>query len=171
MKAKPARLPAPTKSQDSRPRERSYGTNRRALYEYHILETIEVGIALMGTEVKSVRASRVNLREGYAKVERGELWLYGAHISTYEAGSRYNHEPTRPRKLLAHTREIARLAGRASEPGATLVPLRIYDSHGHVKVQLAVAKGKHSYDKREAIAEREARREIERAVKHDLLGR
>jgi SsrA-binding protein len=159
------------KDHTERPRERSYGTNRRALYEYHILETLEVGVALTGTEVKSIRAGRVNLREAYARVERGELWLYGAHISPYDAGSRYNHEPTRPRKLLAHTREIGRLAGRASEPGATLVPLRIYDRKGHVKLELAVARGKHSYDKRASIAEREARREIDRAVKRDLVGR
>ncbi len=159
------------KTKDKPTRERPYGTNRRALYEYHILETLEVGIALTGTEVKSIRAGRVNLREAYARVERGELWLYGAHISPYDAGNRFNHEPTRPRKLLAHTREIARLAGKASEPGATLVPLKIYDRHGHVKVELAVARGKRSYDKRAAIADREARREIDRAVKRDLVGR
>lgn len=155
-------------SQETRPRERSYATNRRALYEYHVLETLEVGIALTGTEIKSVRAGRVNLREAYARVERAELWLYNAHISPYEAGNRYNHEPTRTRKLLAHTREIGRLAGRASESGATLVPLRMYDRRGHVKIELAVARGKHRYDKRAALAERDARREIERATKREL---
>jgi SsrA-binding protein len=149
-------------------RERLYATNRRALHEYHLLETLEVGIALTGTEIKSVRAGKVNLREAYARVERGELWMHNAHISPYEAGNRYNHEPTRPRKLLAHTREIARLAGKASESGVTLVPLRMYDRDGHVKVALAVARGKHSYDKRAALAERDARREIERAVKRDF---
>jgi len=152
------------------PRERVYATNRRALHEYQILETIEVGIVLTGTEIKSVRAGRVNLRQAYARVERGELWLYNAHISPYEAGNRYNHEPTRKRKLLAHTREIGRLAGKATESGATLVPLKMYDRKGHVKVELAVARGKRSYDKRAALAERDARREIERAVKRDYVG-
>jgi SsrA-binding protein len=150
------------------PRERVYATNRRAYHEYHILESLEVGIALTGTEIKSVRAGKVNLREAYARVDRRELWLYNAHISHYEAGNRYNHDPLRQRKLLAHTREIGRLAGRASEPGVTLIPLRLYDKRGKVKVELAVAKGKHSYDKRQAIAERDARREIERATKRDL---
>ncbi|HZT07898.1 MAG TPA: SsrA-binding protein SmpB [Chloroflexota bacterium] len=154
--------------QEAPARERVYATNRRAYHEYHILETLEVGIALTGTEIKSVRAGKVNLREAYARVERGELWLLNAHISPYEAGNRYNHDPIRPRKLLAHTREIAHLAGRASETGVTLVPLRVYDRRGHVKVELGVARGKRSYDKRAAIAERDARREIERAVKRDL---
>lgn len=149
--------------------ERVYATNRRALHEYHILETIEVGIALSGTEVKSVRAGRVNLREAYARVERGELWLYNAHISRYEPGSRYNLDPTRPRKLLAHTREIGYLAGRQAEPGVTLIPLRMYDRNGRIKVELAVAKGKRMYDKREAVKEREAKREIARAVRHRLF--
>ena len=153
----------------TRPRERLYATNRRAVHEYHILETLEVGIALTGTEIKSVRAGRVNLRQAYAKVERRELWLYNAHISPYEAGSWTNHEPTRPRKLLAHTREIGRLAGRASESGVTLIPLRMYDKRGHVKIDLAVGRGKHSYDKRATMAERDARREIDRAVKRDFV--
>ena len=151
------------------PQERLYASNRRALHEYSILETLEVGIALTGTEIKSVRAGRVNLREAYARVERGELWLYNAHISPYEGGNRYNHEPTRKRKLLAHTREIGRLAGKATESGTTLVPLKMYDRGGHVKVELAVAKGKRSYDKRAALAERDARREIERAVKREYV--
>jgi len=147
---------------------RTYATNRRALHEYHILEDLEVGIALTGTEIKSVRAGRVNLREAYARVAGGELWLHNAHISPYDAGNRYNHEPTRTRKLLAHTREIGRLAGKASETGVTLIPLRMYDRRGHVKVALAVARGKRSYDKRAALAERQARREIDRAMKRDI---
>jgi SsrA-binding protein len=153
----------------ARPKERLYATNRRALHEYQILETLEVGIALTGTEIKSVRAGKVNLRQAYARVERGELWLYNAHISPYDAGNRYNHEPTRKRKLLAHTREIGRLAGKAGESGTTLVPLRMYDRGGRVKVELAAARGKRSYDKRAALAERDARREIERAVKRDYV--
>ncbi len=149
--------------------QRLYATNRYALYQYNILETIEVGIALTGTEIKSVRAGRVNLREAYARVERGELWLHNAHISQYDAGNRYNHDPIRPRKLLAHIREIARLAGKQSEPGVTLIPMRMYDRNGHVKVALAVAKGKRSYDKRETVKEREAQREIARAVRRNLF--
>ena len=155
--------------QEAPARERVYATNRRAFHEYHILETIEVGIALTGTEIKSVRAGKVNLREGYGRVERRELWLHNVHISPYEQGNRYNHDPIRPRKLLAHTREIGRLAGRQSEAGNTLIPLRVYDKRGHVKIELAVAKGKHSYDKRQAIAERDAKREMDRAVKRDLF--
>lgn len=155
-------------TQATQPRERTYATNRRAFHEYHILETIEVGIALTGTEIKSIREGRVNLREAYARVEHGELWLHNAHISPYEAGNRYNHDPLRTRRLLAHTREIGRLAGRASETGCTLVPIRMYDRNGHVKVALAVARGKRQYDKRAAMAERDARREIERATKRTI---
>jgi len=155
-------------SQATETRERTYATNRRAFHEYLILETLEVGIALTGTEIKSIREGRVNLREAYARVEGGELWLHNAHISPYEAGNRYNHDPLRTRRLLAHTREIGRLAGRASEAGCTLIPLRMYDRRGHVKVALAVARGKRQYDKRAALAERDARREIERATKYTI---
>jgi SsrA-binding protein len=155
--------------QEAPVQQRVYATNRRAFHEYHILEILEVGIALTGTEIKSVRLGKVNLREGYARVERRELWLHNVHISPYEQGNRYNHDPIRPRKLLAHTREIGRLAGRQSEPGNTLIPLRVYAKRGNVKIELAVAKGKHSYDKRQAIAERDAKREIDRAIKRDLF--
>lgn len=148
-------------------RERIYATNRVARYEYAILETLEVGIVLTGTEIKSVRAGRANLREAFARVERGELWLHNVHIAPYEAGNRYNHEATRPRKLLAHIREIARLAGQASKGGMTLVPLRLYDRNGYVKVQLGVARGKRQYDKRAAIARRDAERQIARAAKRE----
>src|SRR4051794_19873434 len=139
--------------------QRVYATNRRAFHEYHIVETLEVGTALTGTEIKSVRLGKVNLREGYARVERRELGLHNDHIAPYDQGNRYNHDPIRPRKLLAHTREIGRLAGKQSEPSTTLIPLRVYAKRGHVKVELAVARGKHSYDKRNAIAERDAKRE------------
>jgi len=149
--------------------QRVYATNRRAFHEYHIVETLEVGIALTGTEIKSVRLGKVNLREGYARVERRELWLHNVHIAPYDQGNRYNHDPIRTRKLLAHTREIGRLAGNQSEPSTTLIPLRVYAKRGHVKVELAVARGKHSYDKRNAIAERDAKREMARAVKRDLF--
>ncbi len=144
---------------------RRYGTNRRARYDYHILETLEVGIVLTGTEIKSVRAGRVNLREAFARVEHRELWLINAHIATYDAGNRNNHEPTRTRKLLAHTREIGKLMGFANQTGTTLIPLQMYDRRGHVKIELAVARGKHSYDKREAIAKRDAERDIARAMR------
>lgn len=144
---------------------RTYAVNRRARYDYHILETLEVGIVLTGTEIKSVRAGRANLREAFARVERRELWLINAHIAPYDGGNRNNHEPTRTRKLLAHTREIGKLAGLAAQPGTTLIPLRMYDRRGHVKIELGVARGKHSYDKREAIAKRDAERQIARAMR------
>lgn len=145
--------------------DRLYANNRRARYDYHILESLEVGVVLTGTEIKSVRAGRANLREAFAKVDRRELWLINAHIAPYDAGSYANHDPLRPRKLLAHGREIAHLAGKAAEPGNTLIPLRLYDRRGHVKIELGVARGKHSYDKRQTIAKRDADRQIARAMR------
>lgn len=145
--------------------ERVYATNRKAFHDYTVLETAEAGMALSGTEVKSVREGKVNLRDSYAKVKDGEVWLYNSYVATYDQGNRYNHEPNRPRKLLLHKGEIGRLTGLVQDAGKTLVPLRLYDRKGHIKVQLALAKGKKSYDKRESIAEREASREIERAMK------
>ncbi len=145
--------------------DKVYATNRKAFHDYHILEDVEAGLALTGTEVKSVRAGRVNLREAFARVQNGEAWLWNAHIAPYERGTAWNHEPTRTRKLLLHRREIDRLAGQTRQTGVTLVPLSVYDKRGHIKVKLGVAKGKREYDKREAIAEREARRDIERAVR------
>ena len=156
-----ARAPAAASKQP----EKVFATTRKAYHDYHVLESVEAGIALTGTEIKSVRAGRVNLRDGYARVQDGELWLYNTHISPYEQGNRYNHEPLRPRKLLLHKGEIGRLAGKSQEQGLTLVPLRMYDRRGRAKVELAVVRGKRQYDKREAIAAREARREVERAVK------
>ncbi len=145
--------------------DKVYATNRKAFHDYHILEDVEAGLALTGTEVKSVRAGRVNLREAFARVQNGEAWLWNVHIAPYERGTAWNHEPTRTRKLLLHRREIDRLAGQTRQTGVTLVPLSVYDKRGHIKVKLGVAKGKREYDKREAIAEREARRDIERAVR------
>lgn len=139
--------------------------NRKAWHDYFILEQVEAGIALQGTEVKSLRAGRANLKDSFARVRDGEVWLYGAHISTYEQGNRYNHDPERPRKLLLHRREITRLRVRAEEKGLTLVPLSLYFKRGTAKVELAVAKGKAEHDKRHAIARRESQREIERAMK------
>lgn len=140
-------------------------TNRRARHEYHILETYEAGIMLSGTEIKSVRAGRVSLAEGFARIAGGEAWLEGVHISPYEHGGRYNLDPVRRRKLLLHRDELARLAGKTKEKGLTLVPLRLYIKRHRAKVELGLARGKKLYDKREAMAERSAQREIERALK------
>jgi SsrA-binding protein len=147
------------------PRETTLITNRQALHDYHILETVEAGLALQGTEVKSIRAGNANLREAYARESNGEIWLWNAHIAPFDQGNRWNHEPRRPRKLLLHTREIGRLAAKAKESGNTLVPLRLYEKRGKLKLELALAKGKRQYDKRAAIAERETKREIDRAIK------
>jgi SsrA-binding protein len=145
--------------------ERTLVTNRQALHDYHILETVEAGLSLVGTEVKSIRAGNVNLRDAYARPENGEIWLWNAHIAPFEQGNRWNHEARRPRRLLLHTREIGRLAAKATESGNTLVPLRLYDRGGKIKLELALGKGKRQYDKRAAIAERESKREIERTIK------
>ena len=155
----------------ARPHDKLFATNRKAYHDYHVLESLEAGLALTGTEIKSVRAGRVNLREGYARVQDGEIWLYNTHISPYEQGNRYNHEPTRPRKLLLHKGEIGRLTGKSQEQGLTLVPLRMYERRGHAKVELAVVRGKRQYDKREAIARRDAQREVDRAVKEAFTAR
>jgi SsrA-binding protein len=155
----------------ARPQDKVFATNRKAYHDYHVLESLEAGLALTGTEIKSVRAGRVNLREGYARVQDGEIWLYNTHISPYEQGNRYNHEPTRPRKLLLHKGEIGRLTGKSQEQGLTLVPLRMYERRGHAKVELAVVRGKRQYDKREAIARRDAQREVDRAVKEAFTAR
>src|SRR5918911_350864 len=158
-----AKAQAAAKKADA-PVERTLATNRQAFHDYNVLETVEAGLALAGTEVKSIRAGNVNLRDAYARPLDGEIWLWNAHIAPFEQGNRWNHEPRRPRRLLLHTREIGRLASKASESGYTLVPLRLYDRKGKIKLELGLARGKRQYDKRVAIAEREAKREIERAV-------
>ena len=141
--------------------------NRKARHEYHIDETFEAGIALKGTEIKSIRAGKANLQDSFARVENGELVLYNMHISPYEQGNRFNHEPKRPRKLLMHKREIMRLFGQTREKGSSLIPLKAYfKENGRVKIELALARGKKKYDKREDIATRDAKREIERALKN-----
>ncbi|MCC7104607.1 MAG: SsrA-binding protein SmpB [Chloroflexi bacterium] len=145
--------------------ERVLVTNRKAYHDYHVLETVEAGIALTGTEVKSIRAGRVNLREGYARIERGEAWLHNVHIAPYDQGNRYNHEPMRPRKLLLHRGELNRLAAKSREAGCTLVPLKLYDKRSRLKIELGLVRGKREYDKRAALSAREARRDIEREVK------
>ena len=139
--------------------------NRKAYHDYHILESLEAGIALTGTEIKSIRAGRVNIRDAYARPEGGELWLVNAHIAAYQPGSHYNHEPNRPRKLLLHRRQIDELAGMVMQKGLTLVPLKLYIKGGVAKLELGVARGKRLHDKREAMARRETEREIERALK------
>ena len=163
--AKAPRPPAVQAPKAEGPREKTLASNRQAFHDYHILETVEAGLALQGTEVKSIRSGNVNLRDSYARAEKGEIWLWNAHIAVWEQGNRWNHEPRRPRKLLLHTREIGRLASKATIGGNTLVPLRLYDKGGKVKVELALAKGKRQYDKRDAIAARDSKREIERTIK------
>ncbi len=147
-------------------------TNRKAKRDYEILETMEAGMVLTGTEVKSLRAGAAHLKDSYAAVEHGELFLYNAHISPYEQGNRYNHEPERTRKLLMHEREIRRLTGKIKEKGLTLIPLRIYfNDSGKAKAELGLGRGRRSYDKRRAIADRDARREMQRALKEKDRGR
>jgi SsrA-binding protein len=138
--------------------------NRKARHDFHIEETIEAGIALQGTEVKSLRLGRVNLRDSFAKVEKGEVFLHGLHISPYEQGNRFNHDPLRVRKLLLHRREIRRLIGKTREEGYTLVPTKLYFKNGKCKVELALAKGKKLYDKRDTIAKRDAERRARQAT-------
>jgi SsrA-binding protein len=145
--------------------DRVYATNRKAYHDYYIQESVEAGLALTGTEVKSVREGKINLRDSYAKVKDGEIWLYNSFIATYDQGNRFNHETGRPRKLLLHKGEIARLAGLTQETGKTLVALKVYDRKGHIKVEIGLARGKKEYDKREAIARKEAEREVERTLK------
>lgn len=145
--------------------DKTVSLNRKAYHNYEILETIEAGIALMGTEIKSIRAGRVSLGEGYARPDKGEIWLFNAHIAQYDAGGHNNHEPTRPRKLLLHREQIAYLAGKVAERGFTLVPLKLYITRGRAKIELGLARGKKQYDKREALKEKEGKREMERALK------
>lgn len=146
--------------------EKVISSNRQARFEYSILESVEAGIALTGTEIKSVRAGKVNLRESYARIENGEVWLVGMHISPYEqAGAYFQHEPTRSRKLLLHRRQIARLQADVGQKGLTLVPLRLYLKGGRAKIELGLAKGKKLYDKRDSMAERDSRRDVERALR------
>jgi SsrA-binding protein len=140
-------------------------TNRKARHEYKILDTVEAGLVLTGSEVKSLRAGHASLQESYARIEEGEVFLVGANIRTYEQAGRFNHEPTRRRKLLLTEPEIRKLTKNVEAKGATLVPLRIYFRGSWAKVELAVAVGKRAYDKRAAIAERDAAREMDRARK------
>lgn len=144
---------------------KTIATNRKAYHNYHIGDSIEAGIVLTGTEVKSIRAGRVNLSDAYVRPEAGELWLVNAHIARYEPGSYLSHEPTQPRKLLLHRKQIDSLTGKVLEKGLTLVPLKLYIKDSIVKVEVALARGKKLYDKRESITRREIEREIGRAIK------
>ena len=138
--------------------------NRKARHDYHIEDVLEAGLVLTGTEVKSLRAGRASLVDGFAVLKDGEAWLQNVHIPEYDPGTWTNHEPRRPRKLLLHRQEISKLVGKTKETGLTLVPLALYFKDGKAKVEIAVARGKRSYDKRQALAERQARRDTDRAL-------
>ena len=150
---------------DRQKAERSIAENRKAFHDYHLLETFEAGVALLGTEVKAIREGHVNLRESFGRVEDGEVFLYNVHISPYSHRGSSDHEPTRRRKLLLHRQEIQKLIGKTVQRGMTLVPVRMYFKNGRVKVSVSLAKGKQSYDKRETIKRREAERETRAALK------
>jgi SsrA-binding protein len=147
-------------------REELFATNHKAGRDYEILETLEAGIALKGTEIKSIRRHQVSIDDSFARVDGDELFLYNMHVSAYEQGGRYNVEPTRPRKLLMHRREIDRLRGIISQRRLTLIPLRLYQRHGRAKVALAIGKGRRLFEKRERIREREIDRDLRRRLRH-----
>ena len=148
------------------PEDKTVAQNRKARHEYFIVESFEAGLVLSGTEIKSVREGQVNLKDGFARVENGELWLYNVHISPYEKGSYYNKDPLRPRKLLVHKSEIRRLLAKTREKGFTLIPLKIYINEGRwAKCEIAIAKGNQLHDQRAAAAERDANREMERMIR------
>lgn len=140
--------------------------NKRALRDYHILDRYEAGLVLTGPEVKSIRAGKVSITEAFARVDRDEVWLHGAHVTPYDPAGPWNHDPTRPRKLLLHRREIDRLKSLVDLERVSIVPLRVYFRDGRVKVELGVGKGRKLHDKRHAVAERDAKREVERALAH-----
>jgi SsrA-binding protein len=143
---------------------KTVASNRKAYHDYFIEDTFEAGIVLTGTEIKSVRAGQVNLRDSYATIKNGELWLMNTHIATYRGGSYFNHEPRRQRKLLMHRREINRLSGKMQEKGLTLIPLRVYLKDNRAKVEIGLGRGKKQYDKRASLRDKESRREVERVV-------
>jgi SsrA-binding protein len=144
--------------------------NRKARHDYFIHEAYEAGLVLTGTEVKSLRAGKANLRDSFAQIKGGEAFLINMHISTYEEGNRFNHEPTRTRKLLLHKHEIAKLFAKTREKGYTLVPLKVYFKKGRAKLELGLASGKHTYDKRQDLATKAAKRDVERAMKERMRG-
>jgi len=146
------------------PERETVALNRRARHDYDIMETYDAGLVLTGTEIKSLRAHRADIKDAYAAIERGEAWLHNMHVSPYEPGSRDNPSTRRTRKLLMHRREINRLMGRSVEKGLTIVPLKLYLERGYAKIELGLARGRRQWDKRQAIAEREAKREGQRAL-------
>ena len=152
-------------ARDSAEGKKIVATNRRVRHEYDVLDRLEAGIVLTGAEVKSVRDGKVSIAEAFGRIDNGEVWIHGMHISPYEAASRWNTDPLRPRKLLLNRQEIRKLVGSVEEKGRTLVPLEIYFRRGRAKVELAVAKGRKLHDKRHELKRQEARREVERAVR------
>jgi SsrA-binding protein len=164
--AKSAKQPPKTQaSPTDAPKIKVVADNRRARHDYEIIETCETGIELVGTEVKSMRSGKANLADAFARIEQGELWLYNCHISPYDHGNRFNHDPLRKRRLLAHSKQILRLQQQVKEKGLTLIPLKIYFKRNWVKVDLALARGKQTYDKREAITKREIKRQLDKLVR------
>ena len=157
--------PKTKKRVDSRAGQRTIATNRRARHEYHVLEDYEAGLVLKGTEVKSLRQGHCSLTDSYAAFKDGELWLHNMHIPPYEQGNRYNVDAKRPRKLLLHAAQLRRLVGAVTQKGLTIIPLRVYFSRQHAKVQIGLCRGKKAYDKREAIRRRDEKRELERERK------
>ncbi len=153
-------MSSPTHSNDKK-----VAVNRKARHDYFILDSFECGIVLTGTEIKSVRAGNLNLKDSYASIENGELWLYGMHISPYEMGNRFNRDPMRKKKLLLHKREIMKLFGESQQQGLSIIPLELYIKNGRAKLEIGLCKGKKLHDKRDSDAERESRREIDRAMK------
>ncbi len=151
------------------PVEKVVASNRKATHDYEILETYEAGLVLQGTEVKSLRQGRADLKESFARIERGEAWLLGCHISPYAQGNRANHDPLRRRKLLLHRAELNRLLGKTQEKGLTLVPLRLYFKDGRAKLEIGLGRGRKLLDKRRVIREREARRELDKALRYRTL--
>ena len=149
---------------------KTVATNRKARHDYFFEDTFEAGIGLTGTEIKSVRAGQVSLRDSFATIKDGEMWLINVHISAYRQASHFNHEPRRPRKLLMHRREINRLTGKLQEKGLTLIPLRLYLKNNLAKVELGLGRGKRQYDKRATLKAKESRREVERAIARHKKG-
>jgi SsrA-binding protein len=164
--AKPTQQPQQKKTDAKEaPPIKLISDNRRARFEYEIVQVYECGIELTGTEVKSMRQGKANLQDSFARVEQGELWLFNCHISPYEFGNRFNHDPVRKRRLLMHKREITKIKSQLAEKGLTLIPLKLYFKRNWVKVDLALARGRQLFDKRENITKRETKRQLERVVK------
>jgi SsrA-binding protein len=163
--AMPDRRSPPVAAAEKKPRDLQLADNRKALFDYAIEDRFEAGLALTGTEIKSLRAGHVNMRDGYARIENGQAWLRNVHIAPWTHAASENHDPLRPRKLLMHRGEIGQLAGAVSQKGYTLVPLRLYTKGGRAKVEIGLARGKKRYEKRQVIKEREAAREMQAAVK------